>query len=143
MKIFRFHPQNTFGHLLLPFAKRFLFILAYISLPFHPLHAQTGCDFVGLGSSVVCSKATAILVGNEELPANYWDFGDGTPILSGGPELYLVEHDYFPNLNPFATPLPVIKHSQDGINWCIKNLNQFLPSILVGSGAEAKTLSAT
>lgn len=92
---------------------------------------------------VSCGKVTIRLVGSPQLSANHWDFGDGTPILVGGPELDFVEHDYLPNLNPSSSPQIVIRHSEDGINWCQRNLTQFTSVILIGSGCGSQnTLSS-
>lgn len=104
-------------------------------MAFSRLNAQTDCDFVSLGSSLKCGKATVALAATiPNLPAHHWDFGDGTPVLVGGSDLEFVEHDYLPNINPFSTPTPKIRHSIDGVNWCENDLSQLLSGILVGSG---------
>lgn len=121
------------------YLKPLIIILAFQSGIFIPLNAQTGCDFFGY-RTISCGKATVSLSGEEGLPANHWDFGDGSPILVGGSELFNVSHDYFPNLNPFSVPTKIVRHSIDGVNWCEKELKEFLPVILIGSGCGSQNL---
>ncbi|HAD13018.1 MAG TPA: hypothetical protein DCF33_11355 [Saprospirales bacterium] len=121
------------------FLKPFIIVLAFLCGTFLPLKAQTGCDFFGF-NTLSCGKATVFLSGEEGLPANHWDFGDGTPILVGGPELFNVSHDYFPNLNPFSVPSIMVRHSIDGVNWCEKELKEFLPYTMIGSGCGSQNV---
>lgn len=60
--------------------------------------------------------------------------------LVGGPELFSVSHDYLPNLNPFSAPTIKVRHSIDGVNWCVKDLSEFLPAILIGNGCGSQNV---
>lgn len=134
MKLFRFHRPATHKYLRIPVTQQFLWLAFFFMLTLSRLNAQAGCDFFGF-SDVTCSKATVFLsAATPNLPAHHWDFGDGTPILTGGSELESVEHDYFPNINPYRSPQPKIRHSADGVTWCEKNLSQFLSAIMIGNG---------
>jgi|GEM_PF-834019 len=87
---------------------------------------------VGAQASITCDKVTVNFSGNPTWPTHHWDFGDGTGI-SGGPTLTMVSHDYL-DINPYSFPPPTAGHSLNGVDWCYKELQEFLPGIFVGSG---------
>ncbi len=135
MKQFKIPPSNSFYWVS-------QVIAGLLICCFGQVHAHNGCEFIPLGGAMGCNGATVSVGGNDNLPANFWDFGDGTPILSGGPGFNFVDHEYTGDINPFATPAPKIRHSQDGTNWCEQNLSDFLPAILIGNGCGSqRTLS--
>jgi len=140
MKLFRFHRNNTLEQLRAIILKGVFWTIG-LGLPPQTLTAQQ-CEIFPGGNTPHCDKVTVGLYGNDNWLTHHWDFGDGTPIVVGGPELFEVSHDYHGNFNPYATPVPVARHSQDGINWCEVIVHQILPYILIGNGCGSQnTLS--
>ncbi|MBN8679990.1 MAG: hypothetical protein J0M29_17305 [Chitinophagales bacterium] len=138
MKILRFHRTDKLEQLLSIIFKGFLWIVGIFLVP-QSSTAQP-CEIFPTGHTPHCDKVSAGLTGNDTWLTHHWDFGDGTPIISGGPGLFQVFHDYSGDINPFASPLPVARHSQDGANWCEIPLKEILPYIIIGTGCEVKEL---
>lgn len=141
MKILRFHRTDKLEQLLSIIFKGFLWIVGIFLVP-QSSTAQP-CEIFPTGHTPHCDKVSAGLTGNDTWLTHHWDFGDGTPIISGGPGLFQVFHDYSGDINPFASPLPVARHSQDGANWCEIPLKEILPYIIIGTGCGSqRTVSA-
>jgi hypothetical protein len=141
MKNLRFHRTAQLEQLLFIIFKGFLWIVGILLIP----QASTAqpCEIFSIGNTPYCDKVTAGLTGNDTWLTHHWDFGDGTPIVSGGPSLFQVFHDYSGDINPFASPLPVVRHSQDGANWCEIPLSQILPYIIIGTGCGSQRTVST
>ncbi|MFN0174666.1 MAG: T9SS type A sorting domain-containing protein [Saprospiraceae bacterium] len=139
----RFHHHITGGHLSPAIIERFFgIVLLFILSP--ALSAQNEgqqlCNF-SANATIGCDNVTVHFSGNSNWPTHQWDFGDGTPILTGGPTLYQVDHTYH-DINPYIIPSPTAKHSLDGSFWCEITLQDFLPGILIGNGClNTKTVS--
>ncbi len=143
MKLLRFHRSST-RRQLLPIFTSPLFGIAMLFLAFQRLPAQTEeqqlCNF-SANTAIGCDNVTVNFSGNSNWPTHQWDFGDGTPILSGGPALYQVSHTYY-NINPYAATAPIARHSLDGTFWCEIPLQDFIPGIFIGNGCwSTKTVS--
>ncbi|MCC6461953.1 MAG: hypothetical protein IT260_15880 [Saprospiraceae bacterium] len=106
-------------------------LLSYIE---SPIYAQSGGNNstpdLNVDLEVTCNGIIAHCSGFSQWPTHYWDFGDGSPILSGGPELADVDHLY-QDINPNITTITV-RHSLDQSFWLEQQL--IFPGIFAGAG---------
>ncbi|HMX40145.1 MAG TPA: hypothetical protein PKD78_07455, partial [Saprospiraceae bacterium] len=71
--------------------------------------------FFGLSYDIQCDKIEVRLKGgNATWPIHQWDFGDGSPILSGGADLKTVFHTYT-DVNPYLKPITA-RHRLDDVS---------------------------
>lgn len=120
----------------------FLFIFSFLS----PVLAQHGGEGGGGQEQVLCTFGTSFdiqcnglvvtLSGNPNWPTHYWDFGDGSPIVSGGPSFSHVTHNYG-DVNPVLHPITA-RHSLDQSFWCEATID--FPGIFVGDGCGSTRL---
>lgn len=136
MKILRFHRTSTHVHLMHLITKRFLWV-AFLVMISQALPAQkegeVQCNF-SANANIGCENVTVNFSANSSWPTHEWDFGDGSPILSGGQSLWQTSHLYV-DVNPYTTPLLIAKHRLDNTSmWCEREFQEFLPGIFLGTG---------
>jgi hypothetical protein len=85
------------------------------------------CTFSAVPNLTCDGVSVTFTAGNPNFPNNYWDFGDGSPIVMGGMQ---ISHNYV-DVNPYSPTLKA-RHSYNNQDWCEKE--GFLPDILVGTG---------
>ncbi|MEZ4941598.1 MAG: right-handed parallel beta-helix repeat-containing protein [Saprospiraceae bacterium] len=89
-----------------------------------------GGDILSTNVELTCTGIVVHFSGNPNWPTHHWDFGDGSPVVSGGPELANVDHVY-QDINPFDMPITPL-HSLDGNTWNPVTIS--FPGITIGSG---------
>lgn len=138
MKILRFQHSTKHGLLLFYIAQCFfgVVLLCFLSLELNAQKQENQlCNF-SANAIIECDNVNVQFSGNSTWPTHQWDFGDGTPILMGGSNLYEVVHTYH-DINPYATPTPTAKHGLDGSFWCEVPLSDVFPGIFIGNGCSS------
>ena len=127
MKLLRFHRNSTHLHLMHIITNRLIWV-AFLVLISQALPAQNeggnACIF-SMEYLIKCDNITVRFGGNPNWPFHQWNFGDGSPIITGQPP---VSHLYA-DVNPYLNPITA-SHFTD--QWCDQVVE--FPGIFLGTG---------